>query len=68
MNPTVMWDLPKLEELKRAREHAIAMKAESFVFEGHEVLVSYAKYLIQYLESELAPSPAPTRRHSPGSG
>lgn len=39
-----------LEKLKRAYQHAVDSKQEIFTFEGREVLTSYAKHLIVYLE------------------
>lgn len=41
-------DLP---ELRDAYQEAVDAKAEDFTFKGEKVLVSYAKYLIEYLES-----------------
>lgn len=49
------WTRLKLEKLKKARASAVARGSESFLFEGQEVLCSYAKYLIEYLESVLEP-------------
>ena len=39
-------------KLKKEYNKAVSLKAESFMFEGNELLVSYAKYLIQYLETK----------------
>jgi hypothetical protein len=41
----------KLKLLKQ--EYEKAKNKESFIFEGREILTSYAKYLIQYLESQI---------------
>jgi hypothetical protein len=41
---------PKLKALKKQYEKARAEEKETFIFEGHEILVSYAKYMIEYLE------------------
>lgn len=42
----------KLAQLKKEYEEAVNNKQETFLFDGkHELLVDYAKYLIQYLES-----------------
>ncbi len=41
-------DLPAL---KRAYEQAVTHKAKHFWFNGAMMLVDYAKYLIEYLES-----------------
>ena len=40
--------------LKFKKDYEIALKEnhESFFFEGNEFLVSYAKYLIEYLEPQ----------------
>jgi len=49
-----------LEKLKVAYEEAVKSGAESFVFTfknepgGRELLTSYAKYLIEYLESRFS--------------
>jgi len=42
-----------LAEIKRLRDQAIENKKESFLFGGREVLVDYAKYLIEYMEGLL---------------
>lgn len=38
------------EEFKSLYEKSVKDEKESFEFQGHEVLTSYAKYVIQYLE------------------
>ncbi len=43
----------KLSELKKQYNVAIENNLEVFIFDGSELLVSYAKYLIQYLETQL---------------
>lgn len=40
----------KLAKLRKAYGAAVASGAEQFEFEGHPLLVAYAKYLIEYLE------------------
>lgn len=40
-----------LETLKKAYEKAIKENKESFIYEGEELIISYAKYLIEYLET-----------------
>jgi hypothetical protein len=49
---TINFTPQKLADLKVAYEKAKAAGKESFVFEGNELLVSYAKYLIEYLEGQ----------------
>ena len=40
-----------LKELKKLYNEAVKNDKESFMFKEHELLVIYAKYLIQYLET-----------------
>ena len=44
------------EEFKSLYENSVKDEKESFEFQGHEVLTSYAKYVIQYLEQDEAES------------
>jgi hypothetical protein len=46
----VEFDQPKLKLFKAAYAKAVEAKQDSFWFEGHEFLTSYAKYVIEYLE------------------
>lgn len=41
----------KLSELKKARDKAIEEGKDQFTFKDNELLVSFAKYLIQHLEN-----------------
>ncbi len=54
---TIEWTKPKLERLKKQTRLAGESGDESFWFKDeekkHEILVSYAKYLIEYLEGVL---------------
>jgi len=43
----------ELANLKLAREKAIKNGHDKFLFQGKAILVSYAKYLIEYLESKI---------------
>ena len=47
---TITWNADKLEKLKAAWKKADDNEQESFMFEGHEILVTYGRYLIEYLE------------------
>tara|TARA_R110001599_G_scaffold130748_1_gene306106 strand:- start:971 stop:1162 length:192 start_codon:yes stop_codon:yes gene_type:complete len=40
------------KQFKKAYEDASLEGKEQFTFEGNDVLVSYAKYVIQYVESK----------------
>lgn len=42
----------ELKTLKKDYNKAIEDGKQSFTFKGREVLVSYAKYMIEYLEGE----------------
>lgn len=43
--------LKDLTGLKKAYREAVNLKQDVFMFKGHEILTSYAKYLIEFLES-----------------
>lgn len=43
--------------LKEKYNHAVENKIEVFEFEGQEVLTSYARYLIEYLETIFGSEP-----------
>lgn len=55
MSRQVAFTLPKLERLKAAYREAVEHKDKSFKFGGKEYLVSYARYLIEYLSAMLVP-------------
>lgn len=42
-----------LERLKTAYRSAVDAGETQFTFDGHELVVSYAKYLIEYVEGQL---------------
>lgn len=49
-DPVIEWTQEKAERLAKARQVAIDNGFEKFPFEGHLFLVSYTKYLLEYLE------------------
>jgi hypothetical protein len=51
MTEQIIFTPAKLAQLKCAYHNAVEMKVEQFTFEGHELLVAYAKFLIEYLEN-----------------
>ena len=53
----ISWDLPKLRRFKvaYARADGLYGKDSTFDFDGNKFVVSYAKYLIEYLEQKLGP-------------
>lgn len=50
---TITFDRQELSNLKRSYTVAIRNKKDQFIFKGSPLLVSYAKYLIEYLETKL---------------
>lgn len=48
--PTITWTLTKLKAFKQELSKAEVEGANSIRFEGHEVLVSFGRYLVLYLE------------------
>ena len=46
----VSWTPESLKEFKTAWEAADDLELESFTFDGNEYLVTYGRYLIEYLE------------------
>jgi len=54
--PTITWTLPKLKRFRRACRKADRSNAGVFTFDGHEFVVGYARYLIEYLETRLNPT------------
>lgn len=51
MTPNIEFDKAKADALRKAYADAVKRGDDVFIFEGHEVLVPYAKYLIEYLTS-----------------
>lgn len=48
----INFDRQKLRELKTRYNKAVKANKESFIYKGDEYLTSYAKYVIEYLESQ----------------
>ncbi len=49
----ISWNRVKLEWFKLALRRAVHEGREQFSFDGHTFLVSYARYLVEYLEGKL---------------
>ncbi len=47
---TVSWTAEKRDEFKKAWETADEAEVESFTFDENEYLVTYGRYLIEYLD------------------
>ena len=46
---TIQFTPQLYKELKSAYKKAVETKKEQFVFNGHEFLTNYAKYVLEYL-------------------
>lgn len=53
MTDKIVFDKEKLRKLKKLYKSALERGADSFLFEGKEVLTAYAKYMIQFVETQL---------------
>jgi hypothetical protein len=54
--PMMNFDRPKVERLRAALTEAKALDQQQFVFDGHDLVTAYAKYMLDYLDSKLAPA------------
>ena len=50
MTGSINFDADTVAKLQRAYAHAVETKQEQFLFEGHELVTLYAKYLLEYLK------------------
>lgn len=50
----IQFTRPMLESLKEAYQQALNNRQDVFIWEGHEMLVAYAKYLIEFLEQRFS--------------
>lgn len=50
---TIEWDPPKLARFKKVYAEARDRRLDTFMFDGHEFVIGYAEYLIEYLEGAL---------------
>jgi hypothetical protein len=55
--PNINFTPEKVRELQAAHDAAVDAGKDEFLFEGHAVLVAYAKYLLEYLATQFAPGP-----------
>ena len=55
MREMVKFDRATTERLRKAYTAAVEAKLEVFNFDGRDLYVPYAKYLIEYLDNVLAP-------------
>lgn len=45
--------LDNINKLKKAYDKALLSQKVEFEFEGHTLLIGYAKYLLEYLENNI---------------
>jgi len=45
----VEWTKPMVDRFQVAYDEAVEADVDQFVFEGHELVTEYAKYLLEYL-------------------
>lgn len=48
----INWTPEMLKRFKKTYDEAVAMKLDSFKFDGNVFVTGYAKYLIEYLDGE----------------
>lgn len=53
MKEVSTWARVELQQFESVYKKAVAEDADTFVFDGHEFVTNYAKYLIEYLEGLL---------------
>lgn len=56
MNDTITFTHARYESLKKAYNKAVADNADSFVWEGYEMVTKYAQYLIEFLQPKFESS------------
>ena len=50
---TITFDYETFKNFKKEYTQAVKNNQEIFIFQGHELLTSYAKYIIEYLNFKL---------------
>ena len=51
----MQWTKEMYVELKRQYENAVSNGSEQFEFQGVELLTTFAKYLLEFLDKEFKP-------------
>jgi hypothetical protein len=62
LKENVSVSIDTLRRLKRAYNKAVKEKKESFIFDGQELLVEYAKHLIDHLSNKLLKEISPSSK------
>lgn len=47
----MLFNLAEAKQLQKAYNDAVAQGQEQFIFRGEDLLVAYAKYLLEYLKT-----------------
>ncbi len=50
---TITVDPATRDELQKAYDNAVASGSDTFMFKGRKVVVGYAKYLLEYMNTKL---------------
>jgi hypothetical protein len=50
---TITFDRRKVEQFRKAYNRARTAGETQFVFDGHDFLVSYARYMLEYLTLQM---------------
>ena len=59
MSNVINWNRARLSRFREAYKAALDSKQETFVFEGHDFVIGYAKYLIEFLDDEFKTGATP---------
>jgi len=51
---TITWDRDLLEKFRKLYTRAVNAGHDEFTFQDHVIVVGYAKYLIEYLDTRLS--------------
>lgn len=54
--PMISFTAEKVQDLRRAYNHAIETRQAMFVFEGRDFLVAYTRYLLEHLSNHFPPA------------
>lgn len=48
----IQWTRPMLKRFKRKYRAAVKNNEHLFLFDGHEIMTAYGRYLIEYLDQQ----------------
>lgn len=59
---TIEFDEDRMGRLQKAYDKALVEKKDVFIFEGHEFVTKYAKYVLEYLNTAFPGSLGETKK------